>query len=88
MLINQWEITTSNSLLHPETNPALAIALYMWTTGSAKMKRMLLVTLGISAVSALVVGNAYSQKRQFYSTVVYLLNSNRTLGVRVAYYTL
>ena len=45
------------------------------------MKRMLLVTLGMSTLSALVIGNAYAQKRQFYSTVVYLLNSNRTLGV-------
>ena len=46
------------------------------------MKRMLLVTLGMSALSALVIGNAYAQKRQFYGTVVYLLNSNRTMGVR------
>lgn len=44
---------------------------------------MLLVTLGMSALTALVVGNAYAQKRQFYTTVVYLLNSNRTLGVRI-----
>ena len=43
---------------------------------------MLLVTLAMSALTALVVGNAYSQKRQFYTTIVYLLNSNRTLGVR------
>lgn len=47
------------------------------------MKRMLLVTLGTSVLSALVITNAYAKKRQFYSTVVYLLNSNRTLGVRV-----
>lgn len=47
------------------------------------MKRMLLVTLGTSVLSVLVISNAYVQKQQFYSTVVYLLNSNRTLGVRV-----
>ncbi|CAI8037465.1 E3 ubiquitin-protein ligase synoviolin [Geodia barretti] len=45
------------------------------------MKPMVLVTLATSALTALVVGNAYSQKRQFYTTLVYLLNSNRTLGV-------
>ena len=50
------------------------------------MKRMLLVTLGTSVLSALVITNAYAKKRQFYSTVVYLLNSNRTLGVRVLIY--
>ena len=47
------------------------------------MKRMLLVTLGTSVLSALVISNAYAKKRQFYSTIVYLLNSNRTLGVSV-----
>ena len=45
------------------------------------MRRILLVTLSTSVLSALVISNAYAQKQQFYSTVVYLLNSNRTLGV-------
>ena len=42
---------------------------------------MLLFTLGTSVLSALVISNAYVQKKQFYTTVVYLLSSNRTLGV-------
>ena len=45
------------------------------------MKKMLLLTLGTSVLSALVISNAYATKQQFYTTVVYLLNSNRTLGV-------
>ena len=32
-------------------------------------------------LTTLVVSNAYYKKKQFYPTVVYLLNSNRSLGV-------
>lgn len=46
------------------------------------MKRMLVLTLGSAALSAAVVSNAYYRKQQFYPTVVYLLNSSRSMGVR------
>ena len=32
-------------------------------------------------LTTLVVSNAYYKKKQFYPTMVYLLNSNRSLGV-------
>ena len=32
-------------------------------------------------LSGLVISNAYMEKKQFYPTVVYLLSSNRSLGV-------
>ena len=43
--------------------------------------RVLLLTVVTSMLTALVVSNAYYKKKQFYPTVVYLLNSNRSLGV-------
>ena len=43
--------------------------------------RVLALTLLTSTLTALVVSNAYFKKKQFYPTVVYLLNSNRSLGV-------
>ena len=43
--------------------------------------RMLAVTLLSTFLSALVISNAYMEKKQFYPTVVYLLSSNRSLGV-------
>ena len=43
--------------------------------------RVLLLALGTTALTALVVSNAYYKKEQFYPTLVYLLNSNRSLGV-------
>ena len=43
--------------------------------------KVLMVTLLTSTLTALVVSNAYYKKKQFYPTVVYLLNSNRSLGV-------
>ena len=42
---------------------------------------MLALTVLTSMLTTLVVSNAYYKKRQFYPTVVYLLNSNRSLGV-------
>jgi len=46
------------------------------------MMRMLILTLGTTLLSAMVISNAYFKKQQFYPTVVYLLNSSRSLGVR------
>lgn len=46
------------------------------------MMRMLILTLGTTLLSAVVISNAYFKKQQFYPTVVYLLNSSRSLGVR------
>lgn len=43
--------------------------------------RVLVLTVLTSVLTALVVSNAYYKKKQFYPTVVYLLNSNRSLGV-------
>lgn len=43
--------------------------------------RMLIVTLLTSILSAMVISNAYMEKKQFYPTMVYLLTSNRSLGV-------
>ncbi len=43
--------------------------------------RMLAVTALSTFLSFLVISNAYAEKRQFYPTVVYLLSSNRSLGV-------
>ena len=43
--------------------------------------RVLLLTVLTSVLTSLVVSNAYYKKKQFYPTVVYLLNSNRSLGV-------
>ncbi len=42
---------------------------------------MLAVTLLSTLLSALVISNAYIEKKQFYPTMVYLLSSNRSLGV-------
>ena len=47
-----------------------------------KEMRVLALTLAATAVSAIVVSNAYLKKQQFYPTVVYLINSNRSMGVR------
>ena len=46
-----------------------------------KEMRVLLLTTAVAAVSASVVMNAYLKKKQFYPTVVYLVNSNRSMGV-------
>lgn len=43
--------------------------------------RLLLLALGSTALTTLVVSNAYFKKEQFYPTVVYLLSSNRSLCV-------
>ena len=43
--------------------------------------RILALTVLTSMLTTLVVSNAYYKKKQFYPTVVYLLNSNRSLGV-------
>ena len=43
--------------------------------------RVLILTFLTSMLTTLVVSNAYYKKKQFYPTVVYLLNSNRSLGV-------
>lgn len=43
--------------------------------------RVLLFALGTTTLTAVVVGNAYVKKEQFYPTVVYLLNSSRSLCV-------
>ena len=40
-----------------------------------------MATVGITALSALVISNAFYKKQQFYPTMVYLLNSNRSLSV-------
>lgn len=42
---------------------------------------MLVITLLSTSLSALVISNAYMEKKQFYPTMVYLLTSNRSLGV-------
>lgn len=43
--------------------------------------------LGISAISmiltAIVVGNAYYQKKQFYPSVVYITKSNPSMAVSI-----
>lgn len=43
--------------------------------------KMIVITLLSTTLSALVISNAYMEKKQFYPTVVYLLTSNRSLGV-------
>ena len=43
--------------------------------------KILALTVLTSMLTTLVVSNAYYKKKQFYPTVVYLLNSNRSLGV-------
>lgn len=43
--------------------------------------KLLLLALGSTALTTLVVSNAYFKKEQFYPTVVYLLSSNRSLCV-------
>lgn len=45
--------------------------------------RMLVITGALTAISAGVIWNAYEKKQQFYPTVVYLMNSNRAMGVRI-----
>ncbi len=47
------------------------------------MMKLLLLTLGTTLLTATVFSNAYYKKQQFYPTMVYLLNSNRAIGVRV-----
>ena len=48
--------------------------------------RMLFLTLATAVVSFGVVMNAYSKKHQFYPTVVYLMNSSRSLSVSNCHY--
>lgn len=43
--------------------------------------KMLVVTACSTLLSALVVSNAYVEKKQFYPTMVYILSSNRSLSV-------
>lgn len=43
--------------------------------------RMMLVMVFSTFLSGLIISNAYVEKKQFYPTVVYLLSSNRSLGV-------
>ena len=45
--------------------------------------RTLVISGALTALSAAVVWNAYEKKQQFYPTVVYLMNSNRAMGVRI-----
>ena len=40
-----------------------------------------MLTLCSTLLCSLVISNAYMEKKQFYPTVVYLLTSNRSLGV-------
>eukprot|EP00731_Ephydatia_muelleri_P027281 Em0019g154a len=40
-----------------------------------------MITGALSALSAGVIWSAYEKKQQFYPTVVYLMNSNRAMGV-------
>ena len=42
-----------------------------------------MITGALSALSAGVIWSAYEKKQQFYPTVVYLMNSNRAMGVRI-----
>ena len=49
-------------------------------TANTSMK-VLLFALGTTALTSLVISNAYYKKQQFYPTVVYLLSSNRSLSV-------
>ncbi len=43
--------------------------------------RVLLLALGTTALTSLIVSNAYLKKEQFYPTVVHLLSSSRSLCV-------
>ena len=43
--------------------------------------KVLIVTVLSTVLSAIVISNAYAEKKQFYPTVVFLLNSNRGLSV-------
>ena len=43
--------------------------------------KVLVITLLSTALSAAIIANAYVEKKQFYPTVIYLLNSNRSLSV-------
>ena len=44
--------------------------------------RMLMLTLATSVVTAGVIMNVYSKKKQFYPSVTYLLKSSRCMSVR------
>ena len=43
--------------------------------------RMLLLTVAAAVVSAGAVMSAYTKKKQFYPSVVYLVNSSRSMSV-------
>lgn len=43
--------------------------------------RNLLVTVATLALTVVVVGNAYIQKKQFYPSVVYITKSNPSMAV-------
>lgn len=38
------------------------------------------------ALTTVVIGNAYYQKKQFYPSVVYLTNSNPSMAVSILYF--
>ncbi len=46
-----------------------------------KEMRMLFLTLSTMVVSVAVVMNAYTKKRQFYPTMIYLTKSTRMMSV-------
>lgn len=43
--------------------------------------RNALVAVGTLALSVMVIGNAYLQKKQFYPSVVYITKSNPSMAV-------
>ena len=49
--------------------------------------RMLMLTLATTVVTAGVVMNVYSKKKQFYPSVTYLFKSSRCMSVCIIYYS-
>lgn len=49
--------------------------------------RNLVVAVGTLALSVMVIGNAYLQKKQFYPSVVYITKSNPSMAVSRKFFT-
>lgn len=45
--------------------------------------RNVLVAIGTFTLTAMVIGNAYVQKKQFYPSVVYITKSNPSMAVSI-----
>lgn len=71
-LENSWNIFTCESQCPKSQKPM-------------KMKALVATMISL-ALTTVVIGNAYYQKKQFYPSVVYLTNSNPSMAVSISFH--